>query len=168
MPDEGEDVGRIVTNGHQGVGVIITDEFKRRFFVQRKCEKYPIPEYRGFYSFFGGGLEEGESGQEALVRELFEELHETPAKNVEAELAYLKRFQVTARSQTYYFTLFESVLPESTFNDITDTSIFPVKEGKGKIVTRESILILPFIWGLEQVVRHYIGFIGQDYTPPRI
>ena len=57
---------------HRGVVALVTSRERTRFFIQQKDAAYP-----GFplgYSLFGGAIEAGEDAEEALTRELREEL----------------------------------------------------------------------------------------------
>lgn len=152
-------------NGHYGTGVIITDPMRQLFYFQQKCEHYPIPEYRGKYCLFGGGIEKGEAACEALVRELHEELDVTPASHVMFSMRPLKRFDITARDQTYTFTLFESVLSTHLLRLIADSRRYPVSEGAGVLAERDDFSQKPFIWGLEKAVSYYLDlFVGDKQS----
>lgn len=68
-----------------------------RFFLQKRTADAPT--YAGYFGFFGGHLEEGETAAEALVREIQEELLFTPIGHI-----FLTQYE-RPRSINYMFIL---------------------------------------------------------------
>jgi 8-oxo-dGTP diphosphatase len=54
------------------VALLILYDSKKRFLMQQRTDD--APNDPGVWTFFGGGVEEGESVEEGLARELYEEL----------------------------------------------------------------------------------------------
>ena len=60
---------------HEGVGLLISNSNRSRFYIQLKDATYPIPKWRGACSFWGGAVESEDKNEEAAVwRELREEI----------------------------------------------------------------------------------------------
>src|SRR5690606_24049468 len=59
-------------HAHHGVGLIVANLDGSQFYVQQKDASYP--RFPLGYSLFGGACEPGEAPNEALARELVEEL----------------------------------------------------------------------------------------------
>lgn len=76
------------------------------------------------YGFWGGGIEEGETSEQALMRELGEELNYVPL-----EINYWGRFtfSVLSSGETYQGEMFFSPITEELLNT-------KPKEGSGKII----------------------------------
>ena len=136
-----------------GVGVIITNPDRTLFYLQKKDETYQFEHFRGWYSFFGGSLDLGETKIEALVRELKEELSQVPACTVIPTLEERGDFDVECSTNIFQFTLFESVQPD-VYMRLFDH--FKVHEGRGKLVRREDVS-LDFVHGLGSVMQWYLG-----------
>ncbi|MEK6963505.1 MAG: NUDIX hydrolase [Nanoarchaeota archaeon] len=140
-----------------GVGIVITDPNRSLFLVERKCDRYPYKQYRGAYSFIGGGCEAGETVEGTLFRELGEEMTPKMADEVSKVARHLFDVSIT-KGDTYDYSLFESVLPVRMFDGI---EAHKIEEGKGVVVARDKLVEVPFIWGLEDVVDLYLRGHGS-------
>ncbi|MEM6991147.1 MAG: NUDIX domain-containing protein [Myxococcota bacterium] len=136
---------------HRGVGLLVTDAARQRFYVQQKDASYP--NFPRAYSFFGGACEAGETVEAALARELREELGpKTADMLLEREPVALGSYVVTPAA--FRFTLFETVVDHTTLERLAAAPVF---EGeRGAVVTRGELAALPFVWGLERVVAAYL------------
>ena len=132
---------------HRGVGLVVTNPARSHFFLQQKDEDYE-PHPLG-YSFFGGAIEENEALDEALHRELREELGKLAETFIDAGPAHV----LTMDLDGFSFALFEVVLPSS----LALLHGVEVLEGKrGVVVARAELPTTPFIWGLESVMQRYL------------
>jgi 8-oxo-dGTP pyrophosphatase MutT (NUDIX family) len=135
---------------HHGVGVIVRNPAATRFYVQQKDAAYR-PHPRG-YSLFGGAVEPGEALEQALARELAEELGSTAQLLLAARPALVSTTRVGPTG--FRFSLFEVVLDDSLLDNLAGAPVF---EGeRGVVVDRAQLRALPFVWGLEAVVLAYL------------
>ncbi len=152
----------------RGVGVIVTDGKGDIFYIQQKDEKYPVPEFRLCYSFFGGNIEPGETEKNALERELKEELEDIVAFNVlqaSKKLWTMELFGKTESGKTAYdFTLYEAVL---TNEQLLEAARRRVREGRGKFFSKDKITKLPFIHGLEAALKRYFDKVEHQTKDPK-
>ena len=65
-----------------------------RFLIYIRDDKPSIP-FPNYWDLFGGHLEDGETPEEALRRELFEELRVEPVS-----VEFFRRYEITAGDQT--------------------------------------------------------------------
>ncbi len=146
---------------HRGVGVVIANAARTRFFVQRKDQDYtPLP---GGYSFFGGGCEAGEAEEEAMRRELDEELGADGARLVAD--AGLRRIRDDLVGPTgFSYTLFEAIVSDETLARLAESPVF---EGEcGAVLTVAELLDRTFVWGLDAVVAKYVeGLVSPCVRP---
>ncbi len=133
-----------------GVGVLVANSDKVMFYLQRKDNEYPIQEYRGKFSFWGGGVRPDESVLQAQKRELWEELRPYAAKTISDCMVKVGDYDMQPEGT---FTLYEAVLSDDNFRMISQLS---VNEGIGLVVPRHDILKMEFVYGLEEVMRQYI------------
>jgi len=147
---------------HKGVGVAITDERQRWFYLNQKCGPYPVEEYKDGFSFFGGRMEPGETPEMTLERELGEELGEDIARIIFPAAAKVKRFEISVRGTTYEFTLYESIQPRDQVIALANAEV--LEEGVGVLVPRRNVGRLNYIWGLERAMQHYLGRIQSLST----
>ncbi len=137
-----------------GVGVVITDDSESEFFIQQKDETYPLDEYRGLYSFFGGSVNPGENEMGALERELKEELEPEAVKIIAMVAKKIGQFAVSANSKDFSYTLFKAKLPTDYVRAL---KMAKVKEGRGIVVSKKELAHLDFIWGLNGVRDLYLA-----------
>lgn len=145
---------------HHGICGLITNTARDLFYLQQKDELYkhhPLG-----WSFFGGKQEEGETSEEALLREFSEELHPDAsllanwaAKQVVFSGKVAGVAQATKISVSYNLTLFEVVLSEKSLLAICK---LPTNEGRGGLlVGRQVASRLDWIMGLETVFQDYLA-----------
>jgi len=135
---------------HHGVGLIIRNQAKSLFFVQKKDETYPLAKWVGALSTWGGKIEEEDGSPfKALLREVDEELAFPldPAK-----ITQVGEFLVQSDSN-YVFYLYETVVDEETLAALKHQQ---VKEGTSEVLTRAELLARDWVWGLEKVIKEYV------------
>lgn len=145
---------------HRGVGMIVRNGTSTRFYVQQKDADYPV--YPRAYSLFGGAADPGESHAQALARELAEELGADAAiELLAAEPRLVAEHQVRrpafgpGAEGSFGFALFEVVVDDAQLDRLARTRVF---EGeRGAVMTRDQLVSLPFIWGLEIVIQAYLA-----------
>ncbi len=145
----------------EGVGIIVTNETRDKFYVQQKDEEYWIKEYRLKHCFFGGGIELNEKKLNALERELNEEL-----TNGVAEVIYKNSKEIFNTSfvntlgQSCKYFLYESILTEKRLRDISKR---PVMEGKcGILIKRENLNEYNFFNETWKLLEQYIYNNSKD------
>jgi 8-oxo-dGTP pyrophosphatase MutT (NUDIX family) len=98
------------------------------FFFQKRTNDAPTSP--GMFGIFGGGVEDGESAEQALAREIFEELAYKP-ENVR----YFSRFE----SPTSMSDIFSDIFIEEVSDDFESKVI--VQEGEyGKFIPIEDVI----------------------------
>ena len=149
--DEGE---------HHGVGALVTNPARTRFFVQQKDATYP--RFPLAYSMFGGAREPGEGVSEAVARELREELGASAEALLQPAGGLAHVLTTRVESGGFDYTLFEIVVADAQLDALAEV---PVLEGeRGAVVSRVELGALPFVWGLEAVVRAYLDARPLGYT----
>lgn len=147
-PPEGE--VNLPHDRHHGVVALVTNPARTRFFIQQKDEGYrPFP--LG-YSLFGGAIEAGEEPEEALARELREELGEAAERLLAAEITAV--FAAWPLATGFVVSLFEVVIDAERLEALAEV---PVLEGKrGVVIDRVALGATPLVWGLHAVVAAYL------------
>jgi 8-oxo-dGTP pyrophosphatase MutT (NUDIX family) len=142
----------------KGVGVIITNNSRSKFYLQQKDNTHPIPKLRLKYCFFGGGIKKGEDELSALKRELSEELNKEASEIIVNKSKRLFESSFIDIINNYMtFIIYESKLTKTEFYEIVSV---PVLEGKGGFIAkRKDLFLLPFIIDLEHMLRKYLGMI---------
>ncbi len=153
---------------HQGVGVIITNEDRTKFYFQDKGDSYPIVRYQNCLSFFGGRLDKinGEGIDGALKRELEEksELGDYWGNIVYDAAEELDTVKVRVGLGTYNITIYEAVLSNEQFDDLVDAPTG--SEGIGVVVPKDELLRHKYIWGLEGVLHTYLTeHLDEEVVP---
>lgn len=139
---------------HHGVVAIVTNPDRTRFFIQRKDATYR-PHPRG-YSLFGGAIEQGEAVEDALVRELREELGPAAEPLIAAGLAPAMLDHTLATG--FVLSLFEIVVDDAMLSSLATVPVF---EGEcGVVLDRAAMLATPWVWGLEELVVAYLERAG--------
>lgn len=141
----------------QGVGVLITNENKSKFFLQVKNETYPHKEFVNKLSFWGGRVERGEELDQALHRELQEELHDDSYKIIQNKIKRLKTYTIKTRKGIfplkYNFTFYQATVTDSEIEFISSK---PVYEGLAKTISLEEFRNSQFIWNLDIVKQDFL------------
>ena len=129
---------------HRGVGLLIANEDQSRFFVQQKDETYPYPEWQLAYSFWGGAIEANETPQEALFRELFEELPSYAPTLIKKEPSFAGSFSVfTGEKDFFELNVFLLSVDNQFFETFSSEEVL---EGYGRFVGKEELLSSAWIW----------------------
>lgn len=140
---------------HKGVGVVIGNRTRTKFFIQQKDETYPIEKWRNSFSFWGGKIETGDDSiLDALKREISEEITNSFNFN-QANFSFIKEFRINSDSN-FIFYFFELLLDEKEFNSLRNATIL---EGKSSFKTGKELLEGNWIWSLETVIYEYFNSI---------
>lgn len=135
---------------HHGVVAIVTDPARTHFLVQQKDEHYaPFPDG---YSLFGGAVEVDENDDNALIRELQEELGEIAARL----LTRPPRRVLSMRPPpgTFQLTAYELIVPLDQLRTLHNCA---VQEGRrGVVMSRSDLTQTELVWGLSAVVAAYL------------
>lgn len=143
-------VGGRESQRHHGVVALVTNRERTRFFIQQKDESYPA--FPLGYSLFGGAIEAGERPDEALARELREELGEAAERLLAAEVTCVLPARPLAGG--FVVSLFEVVLEGEGIEALAEV---PVLEGKrGVVLDREALGRMTLVWGLHELVEAYL------------
>lgn len=141
----------------QGVGVLISNKSANKFFLQVKNETYPHKEFVNQLSFWGGRVEKGEELDEALHRELKEELHDDSYKIIQNKIKRLKTYTIKSRKGIfpikYNFTFYHATVSDSEIELISNK---PVYEGLSRTVDLDELKDSKFIWNLDVVKQDFI------------
>jgi len=81
--------------------ILLIDE-EGRFLLQHRDDTAPT--YPGYWGFFGGSIEDGETPLEAIRREAWEELRYTPAGTNPVLTIDYKNFKTGRSGRKFYFT----------------------------------------------------------------
>lgn len=138
---------------HRGVGIIMRNESGNLFFVQEKDETYPFIEYRNYCSFFGGKIEDGETIEAGLIRELKEEI-EIGDLISEMDIRFFKSFLLENNLSKFEFNLFEGILNDDDFIFLSQKKIM---EGRSKILSQDELMNEKWVWGLDVVIGFYFS-----------
>lgn len=98
------------------VAIIVPYTSDYKILLQKRNS---ISRYGELWSFFGGGIEKGESAKDAILRECKEELDFYPKS-----LFYFGKIKDKIREQHVHYNIFVTFVVE-------DSSRFTVKEGDG-------------------------------------
>lgn len=136
---------------HKGVGLLIANQDQSRFFVQQKDETYPYPEWQLAYSFWGGAIEANETTQEALFRELFEELPNYAPALIKKEPSFVGSFSVFTGDETFFeLNVFILSIDNELFETFSNDSVL---EGYGRFVGKEELLSSVWIWNTSFILK---------------
>jgi 8-oxo-dGTP pyrophosphatase MutT (NUDIX family) len=143
----------------KGVGVIITNNKRDRFYLQQKDNTHPVPQCRLKFCFFGGAVEDGEDELSTIKREINEEISSDAAEIIskKAKRLFESSF-VNIIDVPTTFVFYESVLSDKELLEISD---MPVSEGKGLLVGIKDLYLLPFLIDLEHMLRRYLGILSN-------
>ncbi|MEM9072937.1 MAG: NUDIX domain-containing protein [Myxococcota bacterium] len=133
---------------HRGVVAILTNAARSKVLLQQKDANY-APHPRG-YSFFGGAIDPGEDRDEAMVRELREELGE------EATILPAPTFLWVddVPPNPFRLAVYEIVVDDAVLVRLAES---PVLEGeRAVLVDRSDLASMDFIWGLAAVAERYL------------
>lgn len=138
---------------HKGIGLIIGNRNRDKFFIQIKDNEYPIKKWIGAFSFWGGGIEASDISElEALRREIIEEIE--PADFIlNHEWKRIDSFIVESEP-AFHFTLYEMLIEDHEFDEFNHVSI---NEGFGTFAFHTDLLEREWVWGLKSVFQKYMN-----------
>jgi len=99
------------------VALIVLYDRERRLLLQHRTENAPV--LPGYWAFFGGGIQEGETPEDAVRREAVEELN----YKLKAPLFFIRQYFKTDTNEGYMYVYIEA------FNE--DKSFLTLQEGQG-------------------------------------
>jgi transketolase len=99
------------------VALIVLYDRERRLLLQHRTENAPV--LPGYWAFFGGGIKEGETPEDAVRREAVEELN----YKLKAPLFFIKQYFKTDTNEGCMYVYIEA------FNE--DKSFLTLQEGQG-------------------------------------
>ena len=144
---------------YDGVAVVITNPSKNLFYLQQKDNSYAIKEYRLGYTFFGGGIEKGETEEEAFKREIYEEFDREAAKCI-IKNGKRKFSQIIfpifgqCKNKPVKIILFEALLSNKMLKKISKTKVM---EGKrGVLVKKAKLQKIKFFDDLMGIFKKYL------------
>jgi len=116
--------------------VSITTHNRGLFYIQQKDENYPILSFRLKYTFFGGKVEPNEDADDAIVRELNEELMPEAVNLIVPHLKHLFKIKLLRKyllpkEEYCMLHLYEARLSD---DNITKLEKYAVKEGKCGVI----------------------------------
>ena len=139
---------------HKGVGLLISNRTRTRFFIQQKDEQYPYPVWRGCCSYWGGAIEEDDANELAAVdRELEEEIPESLTILSKLEKINIGRFKVPTDNSTFWLTVFEVLVTDKQLDEIPKIKVL---EGRGVLFSREEALQQTWIWNTDFIFHDHL------------
>ncbi len=158
----------LVRDREPGVVLIITDETRQNFFLQKKDPSHPEPTCRGSLSFFGGSIEPSDIDPlQALIRELDEELElgEKRSLLVEKIEPFSARLELhnPLLDQSYACFAYAVALGTEQFQSLrlaVETGEIKVNEGLPYFAKRSELVWnnrLGFVYSLEQILDEYLS-----------
>ncbi|MDP2925488.1 MAG: NUDIX domain-containing protein [Nanoarchaeota archaeon] len=136
------------------VAVLITNAKKDKFFFQIKDETYPRIKYRNKPATFGGKIEKEESPDNAINRELSEELGIEAYEIIKNKIKYLRDYKYIKDDIYIHIYLYEAVLEDK---ELMKLSKLPVNEGSSKLFDKKDIVFDDFVLGVGIILNNYIG-----------
>lgn len=150
---------------HPGSAVLITNKSRTKFVLQQKRPNHIIPRYRNARSFFGGSMEPGETSEEALLRELEEEILNTEfVREIGRNMRFWKQYRLRGVIYDWYDVfIYEAILDDAMFDQLVGIIQNPdlVTEGKAIVVSRSDLIDLLkspdlFVGSLDIVIRDWL------------
>ncbi|MBX7137003.1 MAG: NUDIX domain-containing protein [Oligoflexia bacterium] len=151
--------------GMSGSIMIISNQSRTRFLLQRKDDTHPRPELRGKLCLFGGAIESSEHPAETLDREVTEEFsHPDAAELLISNSKPWRIFPTLLDRKIIHHVgfVFETVLGDLHFQKLEKLCFQSaiVTEGIPYSVSREELLDLlgqpeEFIFGHEEILAEY-------------
>lgn len=133
------------------VNVIICNSDKSKFFIQQKDDTYHLENYRKHFIHFGGAVDEGETFEEAIVREVREEIEF--ASIVEPEIKYLFDLDVSHINLIDTSHVYCAILDDDVFDRV---ALGDVYEGIKAVKSREELFDLTWIPGGDLAVKKFL------------
>ena len=143
---------------HEGVGLLISNSNRSRFYIQLKDATYPIPKWRGACSFWGGAVESEDENEEAAVwRELREEIPQ--ALNIITTILPINRYLVTTERISFGLSVFEACIDNSQLNRLSKG---PVHEGIGCLISQKDLLNHKWIFDMGFIFKSYLDELKKN------
>lgn len=133
----------------RSVSIVLCDEHRKAFLLQRKDTKHPTLACHGRYSLFGGSPHVGETDWCAAWRELFEEIR---TKELSFIMPMLKKIDTIMLPSVqwngeYQCNVFVLPIPTSLFAHFVQSIVIDnnLSESIGAVITREEFeqILLP-------------------------
>lgn len=148
----------------RGVAVVITDPAHDMLILQRKDRGYPVRRYRGTLACFGGQVEPGESPEQAVRRELVEEIIDVPLRA--AVLAAVRPVGQVVTRHGHQVWVYAAVLPDLATH-ASRIQALPrhevCAEGVLEVHQRAGLAGERFAWDADALLRAYLRpIIGEE------
>ncbi|MCB0328299.1 MAG: NUDIX domain-containing protein, partial [Bdellovibrionales bacterium] len=161
-----------------GAVIIIADETRSRFVIQRKDSDHPVTDCIGKLSLFGGSVDPGEISGPAVIRELLEEIPDA-VPFINGEIFPWKSFEELDGAQfggKYDLNVFFSMIPNRQFENLVAKLEKPgaVKEGELAVIDRDEIRSLiekgndAFIGSHHKVIEEFLDLTPRDLLLPGV
>lgn len=135
----------------ESVNVIICNSDKSKFFLQQKDDGYYLDVYRKHFIHFGGAVDAGENFEEAIIREVREEIEF--ASLIESKLVFLFDLDVDHINLIDTFHFYSAILEDDDFERVTCGDVY---EGIKAVVSREDLFSLKWIPGGDLALKKFL------------
>lgn len=140
---------------------IITNEYKTKMLFQEYDNTYPRVNMRGKFNLFGGNIENFETPQDAIKRELLEEINNyNLLNNINSSLIKLGNFYASYFIDDVLYSIDENVFLSVLKNDFFDTLSNDVNysnEGTSRVISINSDIINNTTWTTPYILQKYLN-----------